>query len=754
MLSLLRRIVQEVNDAEGMSAALEILVASVKKAMGVDMCAIYQQGPDGNKLSLVATDGLNPDAVGTVHLALSGSLVGLVAERAEPINLENMSSHPRYQFVCSTGEERFRSFLGVPIIFQRKNQGVLVVQQTAARKFDEDHVAFLMTLAAQVASALSRAEFSGGLGAGSQQETRDIFFKGIAGSPGVVIGDAVVAFPATDLESVPDRKVSDAEKEEALFLAAVASARKEITELKEMLSSRLPAEEAALFDAYGMMLSGGSLIDSTVDYIRQGRWAAGALRKTVREHMQLFEAMDEAYLRERSEDILDLGQRILKHLLQTAPFDTVHFSKNTVLVGTTISASQLAEIPSDRLGGLVSVNGSSSSHVAILARALGIPAVMGVEGFPVSLLDGKEIILNGYDGCLYVQPSGSVKAEFLTLARQEKELSVGLLEAANEPAHMTDGDVVPVMINSGLMPESLSNQSQIADGIGLYRTELPFMVREQFPGEREQTLIYRQVLESFPASPVVLRMLDVGGDKSLSYFPINDENPFLGFRGIRILLDHPDIFITQLRAMLLANEPIGNLEILFPMIGSLSELDEALMLLEYVQMDLRREGHSISRVRVGVMIEVPSAVYLARELAERVDFLSIGSNDLVQYLLAVDRNNSRVARLYDDTSPAVLRALQQTIDSGHQAGRPVSICGEMASDPAAVLLLLGMGIDSLSVNAASLPRVKWVIRSFSREHARKVFRNAQSLNESAAIRCLLERELIDAGLGALVRAGR
>ncbi|MGV6859197.1 MAG: phosphoenolpyruvate--protein phosphotransferase [bacterium] len=750
MLSLLRRIVQEVNDTEDLSEAFAVLVRRIQHAMGVDACALIKAG-EGESFEVVASAGETE----WQQSSTDQTLLRRILNESEPLKISDIRDDQSCKQEAHLSlRPWYRSFLGVPVIFQKTPLGVLLVQQTAKREFDEDHVSFLMTLAAQISAALNGVRASPEAASALDGEQRDIRFNGIPGSPGVAIGSVVVAFPAKDLKSVPDRDASDPAAEERAFRQAVEGVREELVEFKTALRNHLPAEEQALFDAYAMMLSGGSLVDATIERIREGSWAAGALRKTVNEHVRLFGEMESPYLRERADDIVDLAQRILNHLLSSVSDGPQHYPKVTILVGAAITASQLAEVPPDRLGGLVSISGSSSSHVAILARALGVPAIMGVEGLPVAAMDGKELIVNGYEGTMFLQPSGSVRAEFVSLARQEKELTAGLLEAASEPACMDDGEHVPVLVNSGLMPDIWLDQCEVADGIGLYRTELPFMIRDQFPGEHEQASLYRSVLESFPDSPVILRTLDVGGDKALSYFPIHDENPFLGFRGIRISLDHPEIFITQLRAMLLANEELENLQILLPMVGSLQQLEEALMLLEHAQKDLRAEGHEVARVKVGVMIEVPSAVYIAQELAEQADFLSIGSNDLIQYLLAVDRNNSRVARLYDDTSPAVLRALQQAIDGGHQAGKPVSICGEMASDPAVALLLLGMGVDSMSVSLASLPRIKWVIRSFSRAHARQVFRTALSLNESSAIRCLLERELVDAGLGALVRAGR
>ena len=280
------------------------------------------------------------------------------------------------------------------------------------------------------------------------------------------------------------------------------------------------------------------------------------------------------------------------------------------------------------------------------------------------------------------------------------------------------------------------------------------MVRDRFPGEEEQRRTYRQVLEAFAPAPVTVRTLDIGGDKSLPYFPVVEENPFLGWRGIRISLDHPEIFLTQVRAILRANADLNNLQLLLPMISDVKEVDGALGLIRRAYEELREEGEHLAYPKIGVMLEVPSAVYQVPAMAKRVDFFSIGSNDLTQYLLAVDRNNARVANLYDALHPAVLRAIRQVADEAEQAGRPVSVCGEMAGDPAAALLLLGMGIKSLSMSAASLLRVKWAIRSFTTEAMRELLEEVWELEDAGAVRALMNRSLENAGLGGLVRAGR
>ena len=754
MLDILRRIVQEVNGAEDLGQALDLIVSRVKGTLDVDVCSIYLSLPEKEQLVLMATQGLNPSAVLQVRLDFTEGLVGLVAQRAEPVNLDDAPAHPRYKYFPETGEERYHAFLGAPIIHQRRLLGVLVVQHRDQVRFDEDHVAFMVTLAAQLAGAISHAEISGGiLRMRDQQLHDDLFVAGVAGSPGVGIGDAVVAYALADLDSVPDRLTAVPGTEVKLFQEAVNRVQQDMIELKERMGSLLPAEERVLFDAYVMMLGSDSLVQRTIERIREGNWAPGALRETVREYARMFEEMDDPYLRERATDLRDIGRRVLTYLQSHEETERV-LPERVVLVGEDVTATQLAEIPPEKLAGVVSAKGSGSSHVAILARAMGVPAVMGLSDLPVGRLDGREVIVDGYMGRVYVQPNQAVLREFQRLAEEERELSEGLNRQACDPAITQDGVHVPIYVNSGLISDVSPAMDACAEGIGLYRTELPFMLRERFPGEEEQYGIYRSVLESFAPRPVTLRTLDVGGDKALPYFPVQEDNPFLGWRGIRITLDHPEIFLTQLRAMLRASQGLNNLQVLFPMISSMSELKEAQSLLERARLELLDEGVMVEMPKIGVMVEVPSAVYLAEALARRVDFLSIGTNDLVQYLLAVDRNNARVADLYHGMHPAVLRAIAQVIDGAHRIGKPVSVCGEMASDPESVLLLLGMGVDSLSVSAAGMPRVKWVVRSFTQEYARRLLDQALQMEEPGAIRGILNNALVESGLGGLIRAGK
>jgi len=462
--------------------------------------------------------------------------------------------------------------------------------------------------------------------------------------------------------------------------------------------------------------------------------------------------MEDSYLRERASDIRDLGRRILTHI-QSHPSEPPTVYPNTVLVGQDISAAQLAEIPLERLSGIVCASGSSSSHVAILAQALGIAAVMGTRDMPVGRLEGQLIIADGYRGDVYVNPTPLLREEFEQLRSQESELTETLRQVAGRPSVTPDNVEVPLYLNIGLVSGGSTEVHSEGDGVGLYRTEVPFLMQDRFPSEEEQQRIYRAALEAFAPRPVNLRTLDVGGDKMLPYFPVHEDNPFLGWRGIRISIDHPEIFLTQIRAMLRASLDLNNLTIMLPMVSSVGELDIALTLINQAHGELLEDGLPVRRPPIGIMIEVPSAVYQISAMARRVDFFSIGTNDLTQYLLAVDRNNSRVASLYQCMHPAVLRAIGHVVEDATRAGKPVSVCGEMAGDPAAALALLGLGVNSLSMSVSNLPRVKWVIRSFTRSEAQDLLQQALALEDPRAIREMYNHVLEQGGLGGLVRAG-
>ena len=750
MLEVLHRIVQEVNSAANLEAALKVIVTRVKAAIGADVCSVYLTNFEERTHVLMATDGFRQESVGKVRLPLGRGLVGLVAERAEPVNEADAPAHPRYMKITDTGEVSYHGFLGVPIIQRRKVLGVLVVRQAEERQFGDAEVTFLFTLAAQLAGAISFAQASGELAALQQPgETFNRFLQGRPGSPGVGLGAIVVAYRLADLDAVPDRKTEDIAGEAAEFRAAVAAVEDDLRRLKSHLSEDLPAEDRALFDALLLMLGSDTLVTRTIALIEQGNWAPGALRRTIEEHAKVFDVMEDVYLRERASDIRDLGRRILMHLQRDTP-RVVEYPPHTILAGEEVSAMQLAEVPKERLAGIVSASGSSSSHVAIFARAIGIPAVMGVTDLPVARAEGLEAIIDGYRGRVHVSPAPAVREEYARLALEEAALSRELEHLRGLPAETTDGVSVPLHLNTGLVNEMLTIGAEEAAGVGLYRTEMPFMVRDRFPGESVQVANYRNVIKTFAPRPVTLRTLDIGGDKPLPYFPVSESNPFLGWRGVRISLSHPEIFLTQVRAMLRAAIGFKNLRILLPMVTTVAEVEELQQLIRRAHDELIEEGFAVSLPGIGVMVEVPSAVYLAEELARRVEFLSIGTNDLTQYLLAVDRNNPHVADLYDDMHPAVLRAVQQVVEGARSYSRSVSVCGELAGNPLAAVLLVGMGVESLSMSAGSLLKVKWVIRSFSKSRARQLVQVALRMEDARQVRRFMEGVLAEMGLGGLV----
>jgi phosphotransferase system enzyme I (PtsP) len=754
MLALLHRIVQEVNGAPDLEQALDIIVRQVKQAIQADVCSVYLSDHEVGENVLMATDGLRRESVGKVRLGFGRGLIGLVHDRAEPINVADAALHPQYVFAAETGEIRYHGFLGVPIIQNRRVLGVLVARQRQLRCFEDSEVTFLVTLAAQLAGAITHARASGEL---ARMQGRDPlpnrFIEGRPAATGVAIGRIRVVYPPAALDAVPDRPARDPEIEEEVFRNAVARVVTDLMAMAERLEESLPAEDRALFDAWLLMLESDSLVAGTIGRIHAGNWAPGALRDTIEEHAQVFDKMEDDYLRERASDVRDLGRRILMHV-QNEAVETREYPNQTILAGEEVSAMQLAEVPREHLAGVISTHGSGFSHVAILARGMGVPAVMGIADLPVARLDGMEVIIDGYRGRVYVSPTPSVRAEYQRLADEDRALSAELEALRGRLPRSTDGYILPVYLNTGLVSETMPLGIEESYGVGLYRTELPFMVRDRFPSEDEQAANYRHVLQTFHPRPVTVRSLDIGGDKPLPYFPVQESNPFLGWRGIRISLDHPELFLTQVRAMLRAAIDLGNLRILLPMVSSVAEVDEALGLIRRAHDELREEALAVRMPPVGVMIEVPAAVYQAELLARRVAFLSVGTNDLAQYLLAVDRNNGNVADLYDDLHPAVLQALMQLLAAVRPCGREVSVCGEMAGNPLAAVLLLGMGVSALSMSAGSLLRVKAVIRSFSRREAEDLLQRALGCEGANAVRGMLFDALEGKGLGGLVRPGK
>jgi phosphotransferase system enzyme I (PtsP) len=573
----------------------------------------------------------------------------------------------------------------------------------------------------------------------------------VAAASGVAIGTVVVATLDAELETVQDKRAKDVVQELEAFRAALESVRDDIRTVSKSLARRLRSDEQAVFDVYLRMLDDPALTAEIEQRIQAGNWAQGALRDVIVAQVRQFNAMEDPYLRERATDIRDLGRRILGYLQENAGPVSIECPEDTILVADELSAAMLGLVPEDKLVGLVSITGSGTSHAAIMARAVGIPTVMGVVDLPYTRLEGRRVIVDGYSGRVYVNPSEQLLEAFAEVIREERVVAAGLESLKDLPAETTDGYRMPLWVNTGLVADVNRSLQRGAEGIGLYRTEIPFMIRDFFPSEQEQLHSYRSQLEAFAPRPVTMRTLDIGGDKSLPYFPIEEDNPFLGWRGIRVTLDHPEIFLVQVRAMLRASEGLNNLRIMLPMVTSIHEVEEALRQIDRALAELQEEGYAVQRPMVGVMVEVPAAVYQVRRFARIVDFVSVGSNDLTQYILAVDRNNPRVAGLYAAYHPAVLRALQYIARETRKEGKPVSICGEMAADPGGALLLMAMGYEVLSMNANNLPRVKLAIRGVSLARAQSLLSRVLRMDDAEEIHQYLRQTLKQLGLGQLTR---
>ncbi len=745
-LDALTQIVREVDSAPDLDSALGVLVRRTREVMESDVCTVYFTDETRRRHVIAATDGLSSRVIGNVQFGFGTGLIGQVAEGRRPVNLDRVPADLDRGFVVQSGAGPYQGFLGVPVTHRARVQGVLLVRQREARRFDDADEAFLSTLAAQLGGAIGYAKASGEWCPVCRPENAlAAQIEGLPGATGLAVGQGVAVFAAHDLDSIPERRVTDTRAEEARLRAAIAAVRAEMLALATQMSGTLSAADSALFDAYALLLDSPEILEGAADLVRQGHWAPSAFARTIRTYAARFAALEDAYLRERASDIRALGQRVLTRLLGASP-PPGRDAAATILVGQQLTAIDIGQARTGHLVGIISGDGSSLSHAAILARSLNIPAVMGVSDLPLARLDGQELVVDGDGGRVYVRITRAMRRAFETSIESQRRQTEALESVRNLQAVTQDGVEVALFVNAGLNADLNLAPTSGAAGIGLFRSELPFMLFERFPSETEQMGLYRQALVAMAPLPVTLRTLDAGGDKPLPYLADTDANPALGWRGTRYLLDHPEIFLTQLRAALRADLGLGNLRLLLPMISGPEELEQALELLELALGQLLDEGYPVTRPPVGVMIEVPAAVYQAEALARGADFLSVGTNDLAQYVLAVDRNNPRVSGRLEPAHPALLQALREIVGAAQRVGKKVTVCGEIASDPAMALLLLGMGFDGLSVSYAALPRVKWAVRATTSARMRALAEEALGCERVHRIRGLLDAVLREAGL--------
>ncbi len=750
MLVSLRDIIQDVATAPNWRAALKTVVSKVQDQLKVDACSLYILDDEQQQYILMATAGLNQSSVGQAHLPYGHGLVGHVAQREEPIQSKNAPAHPTYVEVKGIGEETFKSFLGVPIIHQAKVLGVLVVQAKHTHGFNEDTEAFLFTLSAQLSAQLVHAELAERL---ETSATSTHHFHGFAAAQGVAMGQAVYVTQCDALEHVPVRSCSDVESEIALFKDALDNARDEVSSLGERLKSVLPRSDLHLFDAYANIIAGSTLSEEVADVIRtQHVWAPSALKQVIEGYLALFSQIEDPYFRERGSDLRDLALRILKHVQKHRHF-SADYPLDTILVGDVITAAMIAEVPRERLKAIVAKEGGPTSHTAIVAKALEIPALLGVLDCPFERLDNKPLIVDGYQGNLIVNPSITAKQEYKKLIHYEQRADADFAKALKLESKTMDGRPISVMLNSGLVhDEALHTLPH--DGVGLFRTELAFLSRQQFPSEEEQVRVYLELLQACPNKPVVIRTLDIGGDKCLPYFPIDERNAYMGWRGIRIALDHPELLLVQYRALLRASKQAKNLKILLPMITCIDDIVRCKQLLERAYQEVLDEEAldqtALPLPLLGMMIEVPSTIYQIPEYARYVDFVAVGTNDLTQYFLAVDRSNPHVAHYYDFCHPALLRLIRFTLRQADDVRLPLHICGEMTADPVAVLLMIGMGISDFSINPYFMARFRWLVTHVDYAQLKPLAKHWIKLECAREIREQVEAWMKQEGLSKLL----
>jgi phosphotransferase system enzyme I (PtsP) len=749
-LTILEDISTLISHSHDLQATLNSIVATVAERMGTEVCSIYILDQSKKRLTLRATMGLDDESVGRVSMDIGEGLTGLVIQRMKPVMVVDALAHPRYKYFPETHEEHFHSFLGVPLIEQKMPLGVLVVQTSRRREFSRDEIRLLTTISAQVTSIIVQARLADSLRSKEQERKEyrkrlvDAMRKlqsyegkrrekgpkthqrwrgrlmGLAASPGFGSGRAFVLKPRMDLKAISMKRARNREREMERFRGAVERGIDQINVVKNRMSSLISKEEGAIFDVYRLILEDPAIIQQIENQIRkEGYVAEYAIRVIFDQYLESISQIEDNYLRERTTDVKDAAQRLLENLSGVVG-QQIEIPKDAVLVAEDLSPADLSMLEGDRFKGILLSTGGVTSHASILAKSFEIPSVVAIEDLMESVHQSDQLIVDGNAGVVYVNPNQEVIREYDRLERDYLDLNRELEELKDFPAETLDGHRVSLYSNIGLLSDVAFAHFHGAQGIGLYRTEIPFLSHRDFPSEEEQYALYKRVVEGMVGKPVTIRTLDIGADKYPTYMRSVgiEPNPFLGWRSIRISLEVEEIFKTQLRAILRAGV-LGRVRLLVPMVSSLEEIFKIKELLAEARNELEHEGTRFDRqMELGIMVEVPSAVQLADRFLREVDFLSIGTNDLIQYILAVDRSNRKVASLYEPLHPAVLAALMSTIEAGKREGKRVGMCGEMAGDPLCALLLLGMGLEEFSMGSLYIPVIKKAIRSITYEAAK------------------------------------
>lgn len=753
---------------------LDNIVTLVSKRMASDVCSIYLLDEDGETLRLQATRGLSKGSVGKVTMNISEGLSGLVVEKRDVVAIENAPLHPRYKYFRETKEERFNSFLGLPLFERKSPVGVIVVQTRESRVFTQEEISTLSTIAYQISSIVINAKLLDSIrrkeeeraffelelekmrkigvareaepAAPHRKGKQQLMLPGVPVSQGFSIGKIYILNRSGGRNKMELEKTRPRAEEHKRFQLALEKAKIQTIYLEKRVAQTLTKEDASIFHTHLMILEDRGFIAKINDLIDAGQSAARAVTEVVDHYVAAFSRMEDPYLKARSADMEDIGRRITGSLDGNGK-NRLRLREKRIIVASDILPSELAVLDSENILGIITEKGDVNSHASIMAKSLGIPAVLGVDGLLKMVDPRAEMIIDGNSGHVFINPDKKIKNEYERL-QMDFGIKRRVLEGLRElPTVTTDGEIISLKANIGLLSDIRVALANGAEGVGLYRTEFPYMTRQAFPDRMEQYSLYRKILEGFDALPVTIRTLDIGGDKTLPYFDHpKEDNPFMGWRSIRISLEREDIFRTQLAAVLMAS-PYGKARLMFPMVSGLDEIREIKRIMEEVKRDISAEGYGFDPdLEMGIMVELPAAVQTAHLLIREVDFFSIGTNDLIQYTLAADRNNPKVKKYYDPYHPAVIHSIKRVADVGREARKPVSLCGEMAADPMNAILLMGLGIAEFSISAPYIPLIKQAIRKVSMKTGREIAENVLQMASSAEITGYLEGARKDMGI--------
>jgi len=699
-----------VTGSHNIEAFLNSAVQLVSRHLRADVCSIYLYDESAEELVLRATLGLNPKAVGRIRMKPGEGLVGATFENLHPIREAAAGSNPLFKYFEEADEERFQSFLAVPIQRGVQRIGVLVVQHETADYFTERDVMALKASASQLAGAVENARLLMDLyeATGTRPEVQASaslkFIRGQSASEGIAQGPITffkkshVAFLSGDTHRHESYTVED-------FHQAVRQTSRQLADLQSRLAERLPESASLIFTAHFMILKDPKFIDRIVHQIAEGVTPPDAVRNVARHYINVFASSSHAYIREKVSDMEDLAGRILKNLFRRTA-EKQENEKGKIVVAAELYPSEILKMASEEVQGVILVKGGITSHVSILARSLKIPLVIADHPQLMNLPEETPVLLDANVGNIYIRPDREILLQFAGHKAAGKAAAASPSTACRI-TRTGDGTRVRLLANINLLSELAVARELNAEGIGLYRTEFPFIIRPTFPSEEEQYLVYKHLLNEMADREVTIRTLDIAGDKALVYAnATSGKNPDLGLRSIRFSLRNRPLFEQQLRAILRAGAASRHLRIMFPMISSLDEFREARQVVEACQRDLEREDlpHH-PRPSIGMMVEVPSVVEIMPALAREVDFFSIGTNDFIQYTLAVDRTNEKVADYYRAYHPAVLRGLARVVRAATAAGREIAVCGEMGHETVYIPFLLGIGVRTLSVGPQFLPAV-------------------------------------------------